>query len=78
MVLIVCLCDYGMACMCCLFIEFTGLFCVRCSVMLLSCVWFWCVCFVWCVVLLFVVSLVCRPCMFYCCSVFVCLLFVII
>ena len=37
--LLVCVCVYGMAWSCCLFIDFIGVFCVRCSVML-SCVVF--------------------------------------
>ena len=44
-IVFVILCVYVMACICCLFIEFIGLFCVCSSVSLLP-FCFWCVCFV--------------------------------
>ena len=71
MMLLVCLCVYGMACVCCLRIEFIGLFCVCCYGMFSSFLFSVCMFRLWCVVLLFVVSLVCRACMCCCCFVFV-------
>ena len=63
----VCLCVYGMACIRRSFIDFAGLFCVCCSVRFF--LFLVCMCCLCRVVLLFVVSLVCRACMVCCCCV---------